>query len=189
MTVLAVPLQKDNPSASADLTMLRLSPYWYRRGEWEAQPEAGPSPPYTTGFGARVARQRCLILRAGTTNLPLTTLWGKLPAGTHKATNARRERRWLKTRVHERSCTLVRRPPLSGGRFTHCRSTPEQFVARASPLASPSAGAGKMSARRKAGMASPRYQRRRTSSATDHPDLTGRCWSSGRTFVQSVAGR
>jgi len=73
MTVLALPLHKKSASASGDLMMLRLSLYRYRRGDWEARPEAGPFPPYTTNFGARVARQRCPILRAGTTSLPLST--------------------------------------------------------------------------------------------------------------------
>jgi len=50
---------------------VRLSLFGCRRGVWEARHDTRPSPPYTTGFGARVARQRCPILRAGTSSLPL----------------------------------------------------------------------------------------------------------------------
>ena len=38
--------------------------------------------------GARVARQRCPILRAGVASLPAMRLTGKLPIGTDKAPNA-----------------------------------------------------------------------------------------------------
>ena len=54
---------------------------WIPAGTREARHAVGRSPLYITGFGARVARQRCPILRAGMNNLPRTTAHIKLPAG------------------------------------------------------------------------------------------------------------
>jgi hypothetical protein len=71
--------------------LMRLSLCGYQRGE-EGRPDnpwAGRlSPLYITGCGARVARQRCPILRAGRENLPRTALSIKLPAGIRNAINA-----------------------------------------------------------------------------------------------------
>jgi hypothetical protein len=58
-------------------------------GEGEkARHRAGPSPLYTTGCGARVARQRCPILRAGMNKIPDVTGMNNLSVGTRKAINA-----------------------------------------------------------------------------------------------------
>ncbi len=52
---------------------------------------AGPSPLFATGCGARVARQRCPILRAGKNNLLLTISLCNLSVGTRKAISAREQ--------------------------------------------------------------------------------------------------
>jgi hypothetical protein len=86
---------------------LRLSLCGYRRGEWEARHNVGPSPPYTTGFGARVARQRCPVLRAGTISQSTVTPQGKLPAGAHKAINATLSNQAKLTRVPNREVSRL----------------------------------------------------------------------------------
>ncbi len=67
---------------------VRLSHFGYQRGvTGEGGPTCfiGPSPPYITDFGARVARQRCPILRAGRTNLPRRTMCIKCSTGIPEA--------------------------------------------------------------------------------------------------------
>ena len=74
----------------------------------EGPERAGPSPPYNTGRGARVARQHCPILRAGIASPPPTMQMGKLPIGTRKAINAFFEQASTPALLEpqERSCTL-----------------------------------------------------------------------------------
>jgi len=67
---------------------LRLSHFGYQRRGGKARLNAGPSPLYTTGRGARVARQRCPILRTGRNRVPDVPPIDNLSAGTHKAINA-----------------------------------------------------------------------------------------------------
>ena len=65
---------------------MRLSLCRYQRGERrEARCSIGLSPLYITALGARVARQRCPILRTGRDNLSHTIAPIKLPAGIRNA--------------------------------------------------------------------------------------------------------
>jgi hypothetical protein len=51
----------------------------------ETRQVAGRSPLYITGFGARVARQRCCILRASRNRRPCTRARTKLSVGIRRA--------------------------------------------------------------------------------------------------------
>ncbi len=72
---------------------LRLSLFGYQRGKEEARQTVGHSPPYITGFGARVARQRCPILRAGTDSLSHANTSIKFINVSHATGNAFTARR------------------------------------------------------------------------------------------------